>query len=338
MSADQYSSCLVAAHHYIARRVAVVPMRPALSERRGGKPSPIPFIKWATEGPLRRHREVEEFWRGHPSAQLAILLEKGLAAIDIDLKHLPAGGAPPGFPVPAPFPGGYEESTKSGGLHYLLRFREPLDPGKAERVTGLAGYVDVFHGGLLVVAPSRFEGARLGYVVVQAGAGRIPAGEGSSGRVLPQTGQPPPVFGGIPVFPTLRGGLAASAPWLAEAWEERWGRSQSSSAPASPRPAPAGTADAESDGPPADPAEVERALAAVRASSGAIRLFEEGARHPNGAVDRSMTEFWLAGFLKRGGFPVAATWEVIRKCAHTKSPRDPRGFTRFDRQVWERLS
>jgi hypothetical protein len=312
MPANRYATCEMAAHSYIARRVAVVPMRPALSGGRGGKPSPVPWIKWATEGPLRRHREVEEFWAAHPDAQLAILLEKGLAAVDIDLKHLPEGGPPEGFPIPAPFPGGYVESTKSGGLHYLLRFREPLDPTKAERVTGLGGYVDVFHGGLLIVAPSNFEGAPQGYAVVNPG--------------------------GIPVFGTLRAGLEASAPWLAATWEERWARSQSSSAPASPRSALAGTADAGPEGPAADPAEVVGTLVTVRASSDALRIFEEGARHPNGAVDRSMTEFWLAGFLKRGGFPMAATWEVIRKCAHTKSPQDPRGFARFHAQVWERLS
>ena len=314
MPANRYTTCEAAAHWYIAGQVAVVPMRPALRESGNGKPSPIPFIKWAAEGPFRRHREVGQFWRDHSDAQLAILVENGLAAIDIDLKHLPTGGAPEGFPVPAPFPGGYVESTKSGGLHYLFRFREPLDPGKAERVTGLGGYVDVFHGGLLIVAPSNFEGAPAGYAAVQDG--------------------------GIPVFPTLRAGLAASAPWLASAWEERWVRSASTANPAlsvGPGSRP-GTAVAGPEGPAADPVEVERAIAAVRASSDALRIFEEGARHPNGAVDRSMTEFWLAWWLKRGGFPMAATWEVIRKCAHSKSPQDPRRFARFRAQVWERLS
>ncbi len=311
MSADRYPSCLSTAHRYIARRVAVVPMRPALIASGNGKASPVPWIKWTTHGPLRRHREVEEFWNDHPDAQLAILLEKGLAAIDIDLKHLPAGGAPPGFPVPSPIPGGYVESTKSGGLHYLLRFREPLDPGRAERVTGLGGYVDVFHGGLLIVAPSKLEGAPAGYAVVTAG--------------------------GIPVFPTLREGLAASAPWLAEAWEEKWARSQSSSTPHAARAGTAG-ANAGHEGPAADPAEVERAMAAIRADREAARIFEEGAKHSNGEVDRSMTEFRIAAFLKRGGFSEEATWEVIRRCPHTKSPCDPRGFSRFDRQVWQRLT
>ena len=311
MPANQYAICEAAAHHYIAHPVAVVPMRPTLSGGRGGKPSPIPWIKWATEGPLRRHREVEEFWREHPDAQLAIFLEKGLAAIDIDLKHLPAGGAPPGFPVPAPFPGGYVESTKSGGLHYLLRFREPLDPNRAERITGLGGYVDVFHGGLLIGAPSKFEGAPAGYAVVQDG--------------------------GIPVFPTLRDGLAASAPWLAEAWEERWTRSKGT-ATASRRQtlAPGGTAGSgEAD---ADPREVERALDAIRADGTLSRLFSDGACHPNGQVDRSLTEFRLAAWLKERGFSREATWGVVRACAHAKSPRDPRGFARFHAQVWERLS
>ena len=311
MPADSYSSCRAAAHSYLARRVAVVPMRPALSEGRGGKPTPIPWIKWATEGPLRRHREVEEFWNDHPDTQFAILLENGLAAIDIDLKHLPVGRAPAEFPLPRAIPGAYVETTKSGGLHYLFRYRTPLDPGKAERVTGLGGYVDVFHGGLLIVAPSKFEGVPTGYAVVRAG--------------------------GIPVFPTLREGLAASAPWLAEAWEERWRRSQSSSFPPSPRSLRAGAADAAPEGPAADPKEVERALTAIRGNPEAQGIFEEGARHPNGEADRSMTEFHLAGFLKRKGFSREATWEVVRRCPHTKSPRDPRGFARFERQVWGRL-
>ena len=311
MSADRFSSCQAAAHWYIARRVAVVPMRPSLSEGPTGKPSSIPWIKWATEGPLRRHREVEEFWAEHPSAQLAILLERGLAAIDIDLKHLPGGVAPDGFHVPAPFPGGHVESTKSGGLHYLLRFRESLDSNRAERITGLGGYVDVFHGGLLVVAPTHFEGAERGYEVLQDG--------------------------GIPVFRTLRQGLAASAPWLAEAWEERWARSQSSSAAATPRSGRAGFEVGATEGPPAYPIEVERALAAISADATLSRLFSDGARHPNGQVDRSLTEFRLAAWLKERGFSRETTWEVARACRHTKSPRDPRGFARFDRQVWERL-
>lgn len=85
-----------------------------------------------------------------------------------------------------------------GCLHYLLRFREPLDPGKAQRVTGLSGYVDVFHGGLLVVAPSKFEGAAQGYHGIHDG--------------------------GIPVFRTLREALAECAPWLPATWEEKWAR------------------------------------------------------------------------------------------------------------------
>lgn len=311
-SHDRFSSCVSAAHWYIARRVAVVPMRPALSEGRGGKPSPIPFIKWATEGPLRRHRDVEEFWAEHPSAQLALLLEKGLAAVDVDLKHLPEGGASPETPIPASFPGGYVESTKSGGLHYLLRYRTPLDPGRAERVTGLAGYVDVFHGGLLIVAPSKFPGTPAGYAVVRDG--------------------------GIPVFSTLREGLAASAPWLAAAWEERWARSKGNrtATPAGPRPqSPDLAEDAEA---PADPGEVERALAALRAEATVSRLFTDGARHPNGQVDRSLTEFRIAAWLKGRGSSREVAWAVIMSCPHTKSPRDPRGRRRFEGQVWDRLS
>ena len=308
---DPAAECLATAHGYIARRVAVVPMRPALSEGRAGKPSPIPWVKWQAEGPLRRHREVEEFWAEHPDAQLAILLEKGLAAVDVDLKHLPEGRAPPAFPLPAPFPGGYVESTKSGGLHYLFRFRTPLDPSKAERVTGLGGFVDIFHGGLLIVAPSKFEGAPQGYAVVTAG--------------------------GIPVFPTLREGLAASARWLAVAWEERWLRSKGSATASRPQAlAPGGAAGSgEAD---AGPREVVHALDAVRADATVSRLFTDGARHPDGQVDRSLTEFRLAAWLKEGGFAEGSSWEIIRRCPHTKSPRDPRGFARFAAQVWDRLS
>jgi predicted nucleotidyltransferase len=172
--------------------------------------------------------------------QLAILLEHGLAAIDIDLKHLPRGVAPEGFPLPKPVPGGYVESSKSGGLHYLLRFRTALDPSKAERVTGLGGYVDVFHGGILIVAPTHFEGTERGYEVLQDG--------------------------GIPLFRTLREGLHASAPWLAAAWDVKWGRSIASPGAASPtlrltRGAPPGDAVAS---PAADPADVEKALRALQ--------------------------------------------------------------------------
>ena len=39
----------------------------------------------------------------------------------------------------------------------------------------------------------------------------------------------------------------------------------------------------------------------------------------------------LAAFHKRAGFSREATWEVVRACPHSKSPRDPRGFARH---VW----
>ncbi|MDE1820852.1 MAG: bifunctional DNA primase/polymerase [Euryarchaeota archaeon] len=311
MPASRYVTCLSAALWYVSQGVGVVPMRPALSKGGSGKPAPIPWIKWKEDGPLRRADQVHEIWREHPAAQLAILLEKGLAAIDIDLKHLPGGRAPAEFPLPGAIPGAYVETTKSGGLHYLFRYRTPLDPGKAERVTGLGSYVDVFHGGLLIVVPSKFEGAPQGYAVVRDG--------------------------GIPVFRTLHEGLAASSPWLAVAWEERWERSQSSSVPATARPERAGTTVARPEGPAANPREVARALAAVREDAEAASVFKDGKRHPDGAVDRSLTEFWLAGFLNRKGFSREVTWEVVEACPHTKSPHDPRGFARFQRQVWARL-
>ncbi len=46
----------------------------------------------------------------------------------------------------------------------------------------------------------------------------------------------------------------------------------------------------------------------------------------------------LAAFHKRAGFSREATWEVVRACPHSKSPRDPRGFARFETQVWARFS
>ncbi|MDE1838139.1 MAG: hypothetical protein KGJ23_16190, partial [Euryarchaeota archaeon] len=133
-------------------------------------------------------------------------------------------------------------------------------------------------------------------------------------------------------------GLAASAPWLAAAWEKRWAQSQSSSFPASPRSLGVGAADAAPEVPAADPTEIERALTAIRGDPDTRGTFEEGARHPNGGVDRSMTEFRVAGWLKRRGFREDVAWAVVRACGHTKSPRDPRGRRRFVAQVWGRLA
>lgn len=88
----------------------------------------------------------------------------------------------------------------------------------------------------------------------------------------------------------------------------------------------------------ADPEEVERALAAVRADTTFSRLFSDGAHHPDGQVDRSLTEFHLVAFLKERGFSEAAAWAVARQCQHTKSPSDLRGFPRFRDHVWRRLA
>jgi hypothetical protein len=336
-SSNPYSSTFSAALHYASQGIAVVPMRPALADNGSGKPSPLPWIRWQAEGPLRGRDEVEEFWSQHPDAQLALLLEHGFAAIDIDLKHLPGGQAPEGFPLPRAIPGAYVESTKSGGLHYLLRFRERLDPGKAERVTGLGGYVDVFHGGLLIVAPSRFS---LPPAVSSDPPSPLGVGSGSGDATRNAGAYAVLQDGGLPVFRALREGLHASAPWLAAAWEEKWSHSLGSPGTASPSPrrtngAPAGDAVA---GPPADPADVEEALRALQAAPDMLRVYQEGVRHPNGAVDRSMTEFMVAGWLRERGFGVATVWGVVCACAHAKSPKDPRGFARFERQVWGRLA
>ena len=199
------------------------------------------------------------------------------------------------------------ESTKSGGLHYLLRFRTPLDPSKAERVTGLGGYVDVFHGGILIVAPTRFEGAARGYEVLKDG--------------------------GIPLYRTLREGLEATSPWLAAAWEEKWQRSKGM--PAVRRKAANLATVAVSDR--VDPKELEMAMEAIRQDPAALRVFERGARHRDGTVDRSMTEFRLAVFLEMLQFSEDCVWEVVRMCKHTKSLHDPRGRRRFEAQVWDRL-
>jgi hypothetical protein len=59
-----------------------------------GKLSPIPWIRWQQDGPLRTEEDVWNFWRGHPDAQLAVLLDNGLVTVDMDLKKLPGGRAP----------------------------------------------------------------------------------------------------------------------------------------------------------------------------------------------------------------------------------------------------
>ena len=173
-------------------------------------------------------------------------------------------------------------------------------------------------------------------------------GDGGSGSLGPDAGtwkgdgstvQPAPANGGSGHAAGL---TPASAPRLAAAWDERWARSRRNgpATPAGPRPqSPGLTPDLAGDAEaPTDPGEVERALAAVRADVTLSSLFTDGARHPNGHVDRSQTEFHMAAFLKGRGFSEGATWEVVRACPHTKSPRDARGFGRFERQVWGRLA
>lgn len=307
-------TCLEAAQWWIHQGVAVVPMRPALAPSgRGGKATPLPWIRWQKDGPLRIRGEVDRFWMENPSAQLAIVLEDGLAAVDIDLKKLPMGRAPEGHPVPDPVVGGYVETTKSGGLHYLVRFRQGLDPAKASRVTELGGYVDVFHGGLLIVAPTTFEGAVQPYRVVRDG--------------------------GIPVFPSLRVALDRTASWLGAEWEAQWARSASGAGGSGGHSSLFST-----DGGKIgmnvgklDLTELEKAVQALRSSERLRTLCEQGAKHPNGEVDRSLTEFQLAAHLKRLGFSRETVLRVVQLCPHTKSPTDPRGAQFFDHNIWARL-
>lgn len=291
-----------AALWWAERGVGVVPLRPALGENGRGKLSPIPLLRWQQEGPLRNRKEIMAFWQEVPEAQLAILLEKGLCAIDVDLKHLPGGVAPPDRPIPQG--GGYCETTKSGGLHFVFSVEETLDPGRPGRVTGLSGYVDVFAGGLLVTAPSRFPNAERGYELLNQEIRR---------------------------FPTMEEALRSYAPWLASAWKERRAASPSAGPPeraGSSLPRPPGTVDLR---------KVEGAIRFLRDHPRARDLFERGVRYPDGVVDRSLTELQLVSILKFQGFSRETIWEIVRLCPHTKSPQDSRGWERFEEHVWSRL-
>jgi hypothetical protein len=286
------------------RGAGVVPLRPSLFASGNGKLSPAPWIRWQQEGPLRGRESILQFWEDVPDAQLAILLENGLAAIDVDIKHLPRGMAPPGRPIPeGP---GYKETTKSGGLHFVFSVREHLDSTRPTRVTGLAGYVDVFTGGLLIVAPSQFANFDRGYEVLCKD---------------------------IPIFPTMTEALGAYAPWLPTAWMERW----ESGAPSSIHSRVSGVTRVPPIGHKVNLTKIVGALHFLEDHPEALTIFDEGIRHPDGAVDRSLTEFRLVSILKSQGFSRETCWDIVRLSPHTKSPQDLRGWHYYQKNVWSRL-
>ena len=286
------------------RGVGVVPLRSSLAPSGNGKLSPVPWIRWQQEGPLRGRKAILQFWEDSPDAQLAVLLEDGLSAVDVDVKHLSQGMPPPGRPIPeGP---GYKETTKSGGLHFVFLVRERMDSSGPSRVTGLAGYVDVFTGGLLVVAPSRFANADRGYEILCRD---------------------------IPVFPRMTDALGAYASWLPSTWEERWTLGERAGTPAKAtrqvREPPAGQK--------VDLAKVAGAIRFLEDHPAALTVFDEGIRHPDGAIDHSLTEFRLVSILKSRGFSQETCWDIVRLCPHTKSPQDLRGWHYFQKNVWSRL-
>jgi hypothetical protein len=305
------SPVLTAALDWARRGVGVVPVRPSLVPNDKGKLSPIPWIRWQQDGPLRGEDQVHEFWSQHPDAQLAILLEEGLVTVDVDLKKLPSGQAPNGFSIPSG--PGYRETTKSGGLHYVFVIKEQLDPRRSTRVVQLADYVDVLAGGILVVAPTRFTNAPQGYELLTDS---------------------------LPVFPTMMEALGRYAQWLPGAWKERWEKSLTATDPArsstggpgrQPQP------QTESSAWSVDVDELQRAVTFVQTDRDTRRFFAEGFRDIRGAVDHSQTEWRLAARLKDQGFSKAVVWSIIRMCQHTKSPYDRRGRHYFEIHVWGRL-
>ncbi len=295
-----------AALWWVRRGAGVVPLRSSLSPNGNGKLSPIPLLRWQQEGPLRDREHILRFWQEVPEAQLAILLENGLAAVDVDTKHLPGGVAPPECPLPEG--NGYREMTKSQGFHYVFVVKERPDPSKPKptRVTGLGGYVDVFTGGLLVVPPSRFTNVDRGYETLCRD---------------------------IPVFPTMAEALGAYAPWLPSAWQGRC----ASGAPFTTPPGIAGLAREPPAGQKVDLAKVVGAIRFLVDHPDALAIFDEGVKHPDGAVDRSLTEFRLVSILKSRGFSRETCWDIVRLCPYTKSPQDLRGWQYFQKNVWSRL-
>ncbi len=181
------SAILEAALRWLREGAAIVPLAPRLVPGKSGKLNPQPLVAWKT-GALRAEREVRDFWSKRPDAQLAIVLGRGLACVDVDRGH----EVPVDRPEPASFPGGYEETTKSGGRHLVFRHESELPPGTNPRRTGLGGYIDVLADGLLVVAPSRFENAPRPYEATTEGT--------------------------VPVYASVFLALTASSSWLAEEW------------------------------------------------------------------------------------------------------------------------
>ena len=308
---EEANPLLTAALHWARRGVGVVPVRPQLIPNDKGKLSPIPWIRWQQDGPLRGENQVREFWAQHPDAQLAILLEEGLVTVDVDLKKLPGGQAPDGFSIPTG--PGYRETTKSGGLHFVFVIKEKLDPRRSTRVVQLADYVDVLAGGILVIAPTRFTNAPQGYELLTDS---------------------------LPVFPTMMEALSRYAQWLPGAWKERWEKSLTATDPArSP------TMGATPPSPPqpeptawnVDVDELQRAVTFVQTDQETRRFFTEGFRDIRGAVDHSQTEWNLTRGLKEHGLSMEVAWAIVRLSPHTKSPRDRRGAGYFVAHVWERI-
>ncbi len=169
--------------------VPLVPLAPGLSD------GPRPLIRWKEDGPFRTESRVRGFWARHPEAQLAIVLGptsdgRFLGAIDTDLKKRRDGMPEP----PAGFEGGYRHSTKSKGTHDPFFYRVAPPESVPRRAIGVGGFVDVLLDGLLIVPPTRFDGAGE-YGVVRRGP--------------------------IPEFEAVGHALEQAAPWLREAWRSR---------------------------------------------------------------------------------------------------------------------
>jgi P4 family phage/plasmid primase-like protien len=302
------SACKATALWWVARGVHVVPVTPRLADNGKGKLAPRPYAAWEWSdvsapmppGRLTTSAGVEAFWAEHPEAQLSIVLGSGLAVVDVDTKNLTDGKPPEGYPIPLPFGDGLAERSKSGGLHLFFRHKVPLPEGTPTRFTGLGGYVDILAGGLLFTAPSVFI-----------------APDGSPGGRCEATS-----FGPIPEFEGFSIALDKSAPWLATMWKQR--RSQPQAAVTGTLPEPS------SD-------DVRVWMGRLMADTACRAVFTEGDRKPDGGVDRSRTEFYIAGWLRRHGCPEDTAWGIIQQCPHAKSNVDKRGQGFFRKEIWAKL-